>query len=146
MPVIDKYAVLNAAFRAAKHIDGLANDLASVSGAIPFNSLQGRLDGMRESYAAGVQPMLDLGTQAQVNAVVGTFYAGTLPANTHGQFQQIGSALMAFYGAYDAIFETLTPIEFDPGSGHSFASIPLVQLSTLSDELNAIIAATAPLI
>lgn len=145
MAVIDKYAILHAAFQSAQVIYMHADWLHSQSGAISFGNIRGRLDAMRQAYVAGVQPMLDIGNAAQVNAVVGTFYAGSLPGNTYTQFQAVGSALSTFYAAYDLVFDTLTPIEFDPATGHSEAQIPLVQLSTLADELDAVIAAAAPL-
>jgi hypothetical protein len=144
--IIDKYQVLQRAFNSAHHIHVLASNLRAFSAAIPFSTLQGHLDSMRESYVNNVSPMLALGTAAQVNSVVGTFYAGTLPANTYTQFQAVGTALLTFYTAYDAVFDTLTPIEFDPSSGHSYADIPLAQLATLADELDGVIAAVAPLV
>lgn len=65
MAVIDKYANLNRAFTAARHIKTMCDDLKAFAGNIPFNNLEGRLDSMRESYANGVGPLL-----AAVNPLV----------------------------------------------------------------------------
>jgi hypothetical protein len=90
--------------------------------------------------------MLDLGNAAAINPVITAFIAGSLPANPYTQFQSIGTALLAFYNAYDVVFDTLTPIGFSPATGHVYEDIPLGQLATLADELDAVIAAAAPLV
>jgi hypothetical protein len=147
MAVIDKYDVLSDAFRSAGVIHMHADWLRGQSGSISFGHLRGRLDAMRQAYDAGVQPMLDLGSAAQINPQIGTFFvSSTMPGNPYAQFQLIGTRLGQLYAAYDVVFDTLTPIEFDPVTGHSEADIPLVQLASLADELDAVISAAAPLI
>jgi hypothetical protein len=146
MAVIDKYAAVERAFTAAQQIKNHADFLAAQSGPINFNILRGRLDGMRESYLGGIQPLLSLGNAAAVNSVVASLYAGTLPANSYTQMQALGTALLALYTAYNDIFATLTPITHTVASGHAYANIPLVQLQTMGDELTAVVAAVTPLV
>lgn len=146
MAVIDKFEAVRRSMTAAREINGHANFLRHYGQAIPFNLLFGRLNAMRESYIGGIQPLLSMGTAAQINPVITAFYAGTLPANPYTAMQAIGTALLAFYTAYDAVFDTLTPIEFVPAEGHTYADIPLGQLASLADELDAVIAASAVLI
>lgn len=146
MAVIDKYAIVERSFRGAQQISSLAQSLLASSGPIPFRTLQSRLDSMRETYLGSINVMLSLGNAAQVNPVIATFYAGSVPADAYAQFQAIGTALLAFYQAYDVVFDTLTPIDFAPATGHVYADIPLNQLSTLADELNAVVTAAAPLL
>ena len=148
MAIIDKYATLRPAFRAAAAIKAHADALKAQSGPIAFRVLSDRIDGMRESYDDGIAPLLAIGNATQVNSVVGTFYAGTVPANTYTQFQAVGTALLAFETAYAPIFAGLDIGDYTPGpgGGHTSDSIPLAQLASLSDELDAVIAAVAPLV
>lgn len=149
MAVIDKYAVLRVAFQAAGVIHMHAVFLRGQVGSINFGTLRSRLDAMRQSYEASVQPLLNLGTAGQINPQISTFFVGSagtpLPANPYAQFQLVGTELSDLYVAYDVVFDALTPIEFDPNTGHTEAEIPTAQLSTLADELDAVIAAAAPL-
>lgn len=146
MAIIDKYDAVRRALVAAKQINDRAVMLRNWSGSIPFRELQQQLDAMRSYYLTHIQPVLDLGTAAQVNSVIGTFFAGSLPASSYAAMQNIGTALLAFYQAYDVVFDTITPITFAPATGHVYEDIPLSQLATLADELDAVIAAAAPLI
>lgn len=145
MPVNDKYQLVRAAIGGAKNIHAQATALQNQAEAIPFGQLRGRLDSMRDSYFNGIQPVVDLGTAAQVNPVVATFFAGA-PANTYSQLEAIETALIALYTAYDTVFDTLTPITHTPAGGHEFAEIPLAQLSSLSDELADVLTAAAPMV
>lgn len=150
MTLVNKYEVLRRAFDAAHHINALATNLkAQAVGAIPFTTVQGHLDSMREAYDNRIAPMLALGSAAAINPQISTFFVGLgtpLPANTYAQFQLVGTELTDLFVAYDPVFDTLTPINFDPSTGHSDASIPVAQLATLADELDAVIAAVAPLV
>ena len=146
MAVIDKYAAVNRAFESARVIKQHADELKATNTAINFNNLRGRLDGMREHYLGGIQPLLNLGTAAQVNPVIVDLYAGSLPANPYTTMQSLGTALMSLYTAYASIFSSLVPITFTAAAGHAYANIPLSQLATLADELDAVISAVTPLV
>lgn len=148
MAIIDKHDVTKAAFVAVTNIAAMANDLKAMAGAgaIPFNNLRGRLDSMRSSYLNGVQPLLSVGAAGTVNPVITAFYAGSVPGNPYTAFQAVGTALLALYNAYDVVFDTLTPIVHEPLTGHAYADISVNQLATLGDELDAVIAACAPLL
>ena len=148
MAIIDKYGTLRPAFTAAKAIKANADALKAQAGPISFRTLADRLDGMRDSYDDGIAPLLAIGNATAVNAAVGAFYAGTLPANTYTAFEAVGAALLALETAYAPIFETLDIGDYTPGpgGGHTSDSIPLAQLASLVDELDAVIAAVAPLV
>lgn len=146
MARINKYEVVERALQAATQIHQRAVLLRNWSGSIPFRELQQQLDAMRSYYLNGVQTLLDLGNANQVNPVVTTFFAGSLPTNPYTTLQSIGTALQTFYNAYDVVFDTLEPISFAPGTGHVYADVPLSQLATLADELDAVIAAASPLL
>jgi len=147
MAVYDEYAILKTAFTSAKAIKAYADQLKAQSGPIKSNALQARMDGMRESYQNGIAPLLAIGNAAAVNAVVGKHYSGTLPGSTYAQFQAVGTALTALLTGYAAVFANLPNfVSYTAGGGHTFTDIPLVDLAELSDELDAVIAAVAPLI
>lgn len=145
--IYDEYAILKTAFTAAKAINGYAGQLKAQSGPIKSNALASRMDGMRESYNGGIAPLLAIGSAAAVNAVIGKHYSGTLPASTFAQFQAVGTALTALITAYDGVFSGLPNfVSHSIADGHTFTAISLAQLADLSDELDAVIAAVAPLV
>jgi hypothetical protein len=145
MAVIDKYSNIADSFRAAASIKSLAATLRNWQGPIPFPTLQTHLDSMRGNYAASISLLLGLGTAAQINPQITTFYTGSLPANPYVAFQDLGTALTAFYTAYVPVFATLTPISFTVANGHTYNDIPLSQLATLTGALDAVISAAAAL-
>jgi hypothetical protein len=131
---------------AAKEINSRAVSLRSVSSAIPFMTLFSNLNSMRDSYVSGIQPLLSMGNAAAINPVITAFFAGSVPVNPYTALQAVGTTLLTFYTAYDVVFDSLTPINFEPATGHTYADIQLAQLASLADELDAVIAATAALI
>jgi hypothetical protein len=69
-----------------------------------------------------------------------------VPANTYTAFQGVGTTVLALNTAYATVFAGLDAMTYTPAGGHVDQSIPLNELATLVDELDAVIAAVAPLV
>jgi hypothetical protein len=136
----------DAALFRVKEIHTTATSLSGISGSINAFELMNKTDQMRAAFFASCQPILDHVAQADANTAFETITVGHAPNDSFAQLQALRTALIAFYTAYRPVFQNLTFVTYTVAGGHVYADIPVASLSSLSDEIAAVIAAAAPLV